>query len=217
MCRYLYLSKLVTISGASGAIARLILDQVCIFFLSLATPRTWILLPCPALSLCLQLSYFLFWLFFLSSQFIFAPIFIGVFMSLLVTLEGKPSIVVPKLKQVRWTLLYSFTPCYDMHLLFSWLLIFVSDIYRSGYHQCWQIGNYGYHFSFSIFTSSLRSFRSSKTLLFKSCYTSMLRVLPLPTYYHLFSRSLLLILYPLHGMWFCHLKLTRKLSRNRYY
>ncbi|CAD6258492.1 unnamed protein product [Miscanthus lutarioriparius] len=55
---YLYLSKLVTISGASGAIARLILDQ-----------------------------------------FIFAPIFIGVFMSLLVTLEGKPSLVVPKLKQ----------------------------------------------------------------------------------------------------------------------
>lgn len=55
---YLYLSKLVAISGASGAIARLILDQ-----------------------------------------FIFSPIFIGVFMSLLVTLEGKPSLVVPKLKQ----------------------------------------------------------------------------------------------------------------------
>jgi peroxisomal membrane protein 2 len=56
---YLYLSKLVTISGASGAIARLILDQ-----------------------------------------FIFSPIFIGIFMSLLVTLEGKSSLVVPKLKQV---------------------------------------------------------------------------------------------------------------------
>ncbi|KAF8648564.1 hypothetical protein HU200_064606 [Digitaria exilis] len=55
---YLYLSKLVTVSGASGAIARLILDQ-----------------------------------------FIFSPIFIGVFMSLLVTFEGKPSLVVPKLKQ----------------------------------------------------------------------------------------------------------------------
>ena len=151
-----------------------------------------------------------------SPQFIFAPIFIGVFMSLLVTLEGKPSLVVPKLKQVRWTLLYSFAPCYDMHLLFSCRLIFVSNIYRSGYHQCWQIGNCGYHFSFSIFTLSLRSFRSLKTLIFKS-YTSMLRVLPLLTYYHLFSRFLLLILYPLHGMWFCHLKLTRKLSRNRYY
>ena len=109
-----------------------------------------------------------------------------------------------------------FHPCYDMHLLFSCRLIFVSNIYRSGYHQCWQIGNYGYHFSFSIFTLSLRSFRSLKTLIFKS-YTSMLRVLPLPTYYHLFSRFLLLILYPLHGMWFCHLKLTRRLSRNRYY
>ncbi|KAL6595646.1 hypothetical protein ACP70R_047986 [Stipagrostis hirtigluma subsp. patula] len=55
---YLYLSKLVTISGASGAIAHLVLDQ-----------------------------------------FIFSPIFIGVFMSLLVTLEGRPSLVVPKLKQ----------------------------------------------------------------------------------------------------------------------
>ncbi|CAD6270714.1 unnamed protein product [Miscanthus lutarioriparius] len=55
---YLYLSKLVAISGASGAIARLLLDQ-----------------------------------------FIFSPIFIGVFMSLLVTLEGNPSLVVPKLKQ----------------------------------------------------------------------------------------------------------------------
>uniref|UniRef100_A0A0E0RD83 Uncharacterized protein n=1 Tax=Oryza rufipogon TaxID=4529 RepID=A0A0E0RD83_ORYRU len=55
---YLYLSKLVMINGASGAIARLLLDQ-----------------------------------------FIFSPIFIGVFMSLLVTLEGKPSLVVPKLKQ----------------------------------------------------------------------------------------------------------------------
>ncbi|CAN6344286.1 unnamed protein product [Urochloa humidicola] len=58
---YLYLSKLVTISGASGAVARLVLDQ-----------------------------------------FIFSPIFIGIFMSLLVTLEGKPSLVVPKLKQ-EWS------------------------------------------------------------------------------------------------------------------
>ncbi|KAK3136033.1 hypothetical protein QOZ80_5BG0427080 [Eleusine coracana subsp. coracana] len=58
---YLYLSKLVTISGASGATVRLLLDQ-----------------------------------------FIFSPIFIGVFMSLLVTLEGKPSLVVPKLKQ-EWS------------------------------------------------------------------------------------------------------------------
>uniref|UniRef100_A0A453KBG6 Protein Mpv17 n=3 Tax=Aegilops tauschii subsp. strangulata TaxID=200361 RepID=A0A453KBG6_AEGTS len=57
---YLYLSKLVTISGTSGVISRLLLDQ-----------------------------------------FIFSPVFIGVFMSLLVTLEGKPSLVVPKLKQVK--------------------------------------------------------------------------------------------------------------------
>ncbi|OAY70458.1 Protein Mpv17 [Ananas comosus] len=55
---YLYLSKLVTASGASGAFVRLLLDQ-----------------------------------------FIFSPIFIGVFMSLLVTLEGRPSLVVPKLQQ----------------------------------------------------------------------------------------------------------------------
>ncbi|XP_020219233.1 protein sym-1 [Cajanus cajan] len=55
---YLYLSKLVTLPGASGAILRLVLDQ-----------------------------------------FLFSPIFIGVFLSSLVTLEGRPSQVVPKLKQ----------------------------------------------------------------------------------------------------------------------
>ncbi|XP_059668268.1 protein sym-1 [Cornus florida] len=55
---YLYLSKLVTLSGASGAFLRLILDQ-----------------------------------------FLFSPIFIGVFLSTLVTLEGRPSQVVPKLQQ----------------------------------------------------------------------------------------------------------------------
>ncbi|XP_021745725.1 protein sym-1-like isoform X2 [Chenopodium quinoa] len=56
---YLYLSKLVTLPGASGAFLRLILDQ-----------------------------------------FIFAPIFIGTFLSTLITLEGRPSQVAPKLKQV---------------------------------------------------------------------------------------------------------------------
>ncbi|XP_071732103.1 protein sym-1 [Rutidosis leptorrhynchoides] len=55
---YLYLSKLVTMTGASGAFVRLIIDQ-----------------------------------------FIFAPVFIGVFLSTLVTLEGRPSQVLPKLQQ----------------------------------------------------------------------------------------------------------------------
>ncbi|KAM0981457.1 hypothetical protein ACFX13_014820 [Malus domestica] len=55
---YLYLSKLVTMPGASGAFLRLVLDQ-----------------------------------------FLFAPIFIGVFLSTLMTLEGKRSQVVPKLQQ----------------------------------------------------------------------------------------------------------------------
>ncbi|KAB2631072.1 protein sym-1-like [Pyrus ussuriensis x Pyrus communis] len=55
---YLYLSKLVTTPGASGAFLRLVLDQ-----------------------------------------FLFAPTFIGVFLSTLMTLEGKPSQVVPKLQQ----------------------------------------------------------------------------------------------------------------------
>lgn len=55
---YLHLSKLVTLTGASGAIRRLLLDQ-----------------------------------------FLFSPIFIGVFLSTLVTLEGRPSEVVPKLQQ----------------------------------------------------------------------------------------------------------------------
>ncbi|CAK9180234.1 unnamed protein product [Ilex paraguariensis] len=56
--RYLYLSKLVTMPGASGAFLRLVLDQ-----------------------------------------FLFAPIFIGVFLSTLVTLEGRPLEVMPKLRQ----------------------------------------------------------------------------------------------------------------------
>ncbi|KAI3757100.1 hypothetical protein L6452_04633 [Arctium lappa] len=55
---YLYLSKLVTMTGASGAFLRLIVDQ-----------------------------------------FLFAPAFIGVFLSALVTLEGRPSQVLPKLQQ----------------------------------------------------------------------------------------------------------------------
>uniref|UniRef100_A0A5B7AKN9 Peroxisomal membrane 22 kDa (Mpv17/PMP22) family protein n=1 Tax=Davidia involucrata TaxID=16924 RepID=A0A5B7AKN9_DAVIN len=55
---YLYLSKLVTLPGASGAFLRLLLDQ-----------------------------------------FLFSPIFIGVFLATLVTLEGRPSQVVPKLQQ----------------------------------------------------------------------------------------------------------------------
>lgn len=55
---YLYLSKLVTLPGASGAFLRLLLDQ-----------------------------------------FFFAPIFIGTFLSTLITLEGRPSEVVPKLRQ----------------------------------------------------------------------------------------------------------------------
>ncbi|KAG5242496.1 protein sym [Salix suchowensis] len=55
---YLYLSKLVTLPGASGAFLRLLVDQ-----------------------------------------FVFSPIFIGVFLSTLVTLEGRPSEVIPKLQQ----------------------------------------------------------------------------------------------------------------------
>ncbi|KAI3421603.1 uncharacterized protein J3R85_012113 [Psidium guajava] len=55
---YLYLSRLVTVPGASGAFVRLLLDQ-----------------------------------------FIFSPLFIGVFLATLVTLEGRPSDVVPKLQQ----------------------------------------------------------------------------------------------------------------------
>ncbi|KAG7555863.1 Mpv17/PMP22 [Arabidopsis suecica] len=58
---YLYLSKVVTASGLSGAVIRLLLDQ-----------------------------------------FVFAPIFVGVFLSAVVTLEGKPSNAIPKLQQ-EWT------------------------------------------------------------------------------------------------------------------
>ncbi|XP_004303336.1 PREDICTED: protein sym-1 [Fragaria vesca subsp. vesca] len=55
---YLYLSKLVTFPGASGAFMSLLLDQ-----------------------------------------FLFSPMFIGVFLSALMTLEGRPSQVIPKLQQ----------------------------------------------------------------------------------------------------------------------
>ncbi|XP_041023346.1 protein sym-1-like [Juglans microcarpa x Juglans regia] len=55
---YLYLSRLVTLPGASGVFLRLLLDQ-----------------------------------------FLFSPIFIGVFLATLVTLEGRPSQVIPKLQQ----------------------------------------------------------------------------------------------------------------------
>ncbi|KAJ7972049.1 Peroxisomal membrane MPV17/PMP22-like protein [Quillaja saponaria] len=55
---YLYLSRLVTLPGASGAFLSLLLDQ-----------------------------------------FLFSPIFIGAFLATLVTLEGRPSQVVPKLEQ----------------------------------------------------------------------------------------------------------------------
>ncbi|KAK1388086.1 Peroxisomal membrane protein MPV17 [Heracleum sosnowskyi] len=55
---YLYLSKLVTTPGASGAFLRLVVDQ-----------------------------------------FIFAPTFVGVFLSALLTLEGRPSQVMQKLQQ----------------------------------------------------------------------------------------------------------------------
>ncbi|KFK26211.1 hypothetical protein AALP_AA8G217100 [Arabis alpina] len=58
---YLYLSKVVTASGLTGTVLRLLLDQ-----------------------------------------FVFAPIFVGVFLSAVVTLEGNPSNVIPKLQQ-EWT------------------------------------------------------------------------------------------------------------------
>lgn len=55
---YLFLSKLITAPGASGAFLRLLLDQ-----------------------------------------FIFSPIFIGTFLAAMVSLEGRPSLVIPKLRQ----------------------------------------------------------------------------------------------------------------------
>ncbi|XP_075500144.1 uncharacterized protein LOC142538732 [Primulina tabacum] len=55
---YLFLSKLITAPGASGACLRLLLDQ-----------------------------------------FIFSPIFIGTFLAALMSLEGNPSLVIPKLQQ----------------------------------------------------------------------------------------------------------------------
>lgn len=64
-CRYLYLSKLVTINGASGAIARLLLDQVCAcpFPLSLLPPeRECCCLFCSSLFLHLCIYFLTFFL-----------------------------------------------------------------------------------------------------------------------------------------------------------
>lgn len=86
--RYLYLSKLVTIKGASGAVARLCLDQVW-------NLKSLYYIKCVWCAVCMQFDSHVYWV-----QFLFSPAFIGVFMALLVTLEGKPSEVMPKLKQV---------------------------------------------------------------------------------------------------------------------
>ncbi|CAL9755475.1 unnamed protein product [Musa acuminata subsp. burmannicoides] len=61
---YLYLSKLLTFPGASGAFLRLLLDQIYIFL-----------------------------------RLIFSPIFLGVFLSSVVALEGRPYQINHKLEQ----------------------------------------------------------------------------------------------------------------------
>ncbi|MQM17572.1 hypothetical protein Taro_050545, partial [Colocasia esculenta] len=75
---YLYLSKLVTVQGPSGALLRLLLDQASVFVIFIGDSGT----ICAA-----------------SIEFVFSPIFIGVFLSSLITLEGRPSQVLPKLQQ----------------------------------------------------------------------------------------------------------------------
>lgn len=84
--RYLYLSKLIPAPGALGAFKRLLLDQVPAFAINLAWICNW------------------FWISFLQeivlSQFLFAPTFIGIVLSTLVTLEGNPQRAIPKLQQV---------------------------------------------------------------------------------------------------------------------
>ena len=80
----------MTASGLSGAVLRLLLDQVASFSCS------------PTNLLCFYLVPFVLTpiVFSLVLQFVFAPVFVGVFLSAVVTLEGKPSNVIPKLKQV---------------------------------------------------------------------------------------------------------------------
>lgn len=51
------------------------------------------------------------------TQFLFSPIFIGVFLASLLTLEGRPSDVVPKLQQVVLNARFSFDILLILYLL----------------------------------------------------------------------------------------------------
>lgn len=194
MHRYLYLSKLVTVPGASGAVMRLLLDQVTnISFCSqLSDPRP----PHPrkkkSVSVVLFLRHFLFsWsdcckIFFSFYAVHFLSHFHWGFLVYIDHTRGKaftscaqasagcfvlkalrnfPRFIVPCLVQ---KIDLKSIPCnLECKLVTSyWLLLFPSC--RSGFLLSSQIGNFGFLFSFSISGLSLSNSRYHFTLYLAS-------------------------------------------------
>lgn len=99
-------------------------------------------------------------------QFLFAPTFIGIFLSTLVTLEGRPSHVIPKLQQVFLNI-YSFCLLNLERIQLSIFEAFNLLFCRSGFPQFLQIGNCGYlsNSSTSVLCHSNFRFGSLKAII----------------------------------------------------
>ena len=73
-------------------------------------------------------------------QFVFAPVFVGVFLSAVVTLEGKPSNVIPKLKQVWIIKSIFFSGIQSFYNLYYFIGVLIESMnwwfFRSGLVQC---------------------------------------------------------------------------------
>lgn len=159
-------------------------------------------------------------------QFVFAPTFIGIFLSTLMTLEGRPLEVIPKLQQVLLNILESGKGLGYLHLnLISC---------RSGFPQFLQIGNYGFLSNSSTSVSCHNNSRWTHNLILtpeRKKYSLLLlsiednnlsqkyiiRVTDFSFAFFLvnFCRFLQPTLLPWYGMWFSHIKLTKKLLPNR--
>lgn len=108
-------------------------------------------------------------------QFLFSPIFIGVFLATLVTLEGRPSQAIPKLQQVVLkAFIYMRFGGGSLAGLFSILLCFLKfscwlSFCRSGFLLFLQIGSCGYPSNFSTSDLSHSNFRSLLLILLLFC------------------------------------------------
>jgi hypothetical protein len=105
-------------------------------------------------------------------QFLFSPIFIGVFLTTLVTLEGRPSQVIPKLQQVvlKAFIHMSFRTS-ALRGFFSIFFCFLTclSFCRSGFLLFLQIGSCGYLYNFSTSDLSPSNFRSLLLILLLLC------------------------------------------------